>query len=56
MTVREGSSGSWTHSVAFRQALVYALIFGLSVIVLFGLFPGLLFDMIDTATRTLMAG
>jgi NADH-quinone oxidoreductase subunit M len=27
-----------------------------SVIVLFGLFPGLLFDMIDTATRTLMAG
>jgi len=27
-----------------------------SVIVLFGLFPGLLFDMIDTATRTFLAG
>ncbi|HSO17878.1 MAG TPA: proton-conducting transporter membrane subunit, partial [Desulfosarcina sp.] len=27
-----------------------------SVIVLFGLFPGLLFDVIDTATRTFLAG
>ena len=36
--MREGSSGSWTHSVAFRQALVYALIFGVSVVALFGFF------------------
>jgi len=37
-------------------ALAVPRVILVSVIVLFGLFPGLLFDVIDTATRTFLAG
>ncbi len=46
----------FSHLSDITAAMAVPRVILVSVIVLFGLFPGLLFDMIDTATRTLMAG
>jgi NADH-quinone oxidoreductase subunit M len=45
-----------THLTDLTTALAIPRVILAATIVLFGLFPGLLFDMIDTATRTFLAG
>jgi NADH-quinone oxidoreductase subunit M len=46
----------FTHLTDLTTALAIPRVILAATIVLFGLFPGLLFDMIDTATRTFLAG
>ncbi len=55
MSAHDTTVGAWTQSVAFRQALFYAVIFGVSVVVLFGFLywstAGYMFRQVEAAVE-----